>query len=908
MRFLKFVVAIIMLSVLTQVSATAQQDSIVLDKILSKSKAFSESRPVEKVYLHMDKPYYSVADTIWFKAYLTMEQNLPSLLSKIVYVDVMSSRDSLVQSIKLPVVNSVATGNIPLNQGVYKQGNYYFKAYTLWMLNFGEEYFYSKTIPIGEAIDKQLSTHFSYKTTQTEKNQTIEAIVQFKNRDGVAIANKPVNWNVTSNFDNVSKGKGTTDANGFLKVKIEARKNEPITNGELTTDLVMSESETLSAAFKLKPAKSTHDVQFFPEGGELVAGIATKVAFKAISAAGRGIDLKGTITDASGAVITNFTSAHLGMGAFFLNAESNKTYKANITFKDGTVKSYELPKAMASGLALQVTNTDPLIAGIKILANDAYLAANKNKSVFVVGTQGGIIYYAAKTRLNAVLTNAKIPKDQFPPGIIQITLFSDTGEPVSERLIFNAQKATVSVSLKTDLTAYKPRQKVKLTVNAKNDAAAVQGDFSISVIDEQKVPYDEDNEVTILSSLLLTSDLKGYVEKPNYYFNKPDEKKAADLDLLLLTQGFRRFNFKEVLDNKLAPITISPEQDMRITGTLRDRTGMPVKRGALRLTVTGSKYAAEATTNPTGVFVFPNLEIPDSSEVVINAKYSANGSSLMILLDGKPSAPLSKNLNPAEEVMNIDSALAPYLENSAKQYSYLRTLKEVKIEGAKVKRPSHSDHPNLSGLSNISGTTIEGERFKGCNSVAQCLQSMAVGLSYYENNFYVTRDYQNGNRTPVQIFLNATPIDYFGLTGVQASEIESVEVFTKDELGTVNRLYNTNGVLVINTKVTPKGTKISMEEFRKLIPEANLLKFKPKGFSKQREFYSPKYVNAPATYNYNDLRSTIYWNSKVATDATGTLSFEFYNGDGNGTYRAVIEGVDKTGNIFRSVYRYTVKK
>lgn len=908
MRLLNYLFALIVLFAFTVFSATAQQDSVILDNILNKSKTFSENRPVEKVYLHMDKPYYSVADTVWFKAYLTMEQNLPSLLSKIVYVDVMSSRDSLVQTIKMPVVNSVAAGNIPLNPGVFKQGNYYFKAYTLWMLNYGEEYFYSKTVPIGEAIDKQLSTHFSYKTTQTEKSQTIEAIVQFKNREGVAVANKPVTWNVTSNYDIVSKGKSTTDANGLLKVKVDARKNEPITNGELTTDLIMSEFETLTSSFKLKPASSTHDVQFFPESGELITGIATKVGFKAISTAGTGIDLKGTITDGSGAVITNFTSSHLGMGTFYLNPETGKSYKANVTFKDGSIKSYDLPKAIEAGVTLQVTNTDPLAANIKILANETFFNTNKNKSLFIIGTHGGIIYYAAKTRLNAQLTNAKIPKDQFPTGILQITLFSEAGEPVSERLIFNSAKATATVSLKTDLTAYKPRQKVKLTVHAKNEAASVAGNFSISVIDDQKVPYDEDKEVTILSSLLLTSDLKGYIEKPNYYFNKPDEKKIADLDILLLTQGFRRFNFKAILENKLPPVTILPEQDMRITGTLRDRTGMPVKRGALRLTVTGSKYAAEATTNPSGLFVFPNVSIPDSSEVVINAKYSANGSSLMILLDGQPSAPLTKNPNPAEEIINIDSALAPYLENSKKQYSYLRTLKEVKIEGTKAKRPSHADHPNLSGLSSISGIVIEGDRFKGCNSVAQCLQSMAAGLYYFENNFYVTRDYQNGNRTPVQIFLNATPIDYFGLTGIQASEIESVEVFTKDELGTVNRLYNTNGVLIINTKVTPKGTKISMEEFKKLIPEANLLKFKPKGFSKNREFYSPKYVNAPDTYNYNDLRSTIYWNPKVDTDATGTAAFEYYNGDGNGTYRAIIEGVDKAGNIYRSVYRYSVKK
>jgi len=907
MRFVKFVIALILFSTAAQSSLHAQQDSIVLDNIMNKSKKLAEERPTERVYVHFDKPYYSVADTIWFKTYLTMEQNLPSILSKIIYVDVINSSDSLVQSIKIPVVKGVATGNIPLTPGTYKQGNYYIKAYTLWMLNFGDNFFFTKTIPVGEAIDKQLNTHFSYKTTQTDKNQSIDAIIQFKNSENVVQANKTVNWRVTSNFDVVSKGKGTTDQNGILKIKIDSRKNEAITNGELITDMVLSETNTATSTFKLKPVKSVNDVQFFPEGGDLISGVASRIAFKAINGAGLGVDLKGTITDNGGNTLSNFTSTHLGMGSFYLNPESNKVYTANVTFKDGTTKSFELQKPIASGITLQVTNTDPLALNIKIFANETYFAANKGKMVFIVGSNGGIVYYAAKTKLNNLVTNAKIPKDKFPAGITQITLFSETGDPISERLAFNYPKNTVSVTLKTDLPAYKRRQKVKMTVTAKNGTVPMEGSYSISVTDDQKVPVNEDNEITILSSLLLTSDLKGYIEKPNYYFNKPDEKKISDLDVLLLTQGYRRFNFKDIMTAQFPPVTLLPEQDMRITGTLRDRTGMPVRKGALRLTVTGSKYAAETMTNNTGIFAFPNLNIPDSSEVVINAKYSANGSSLMILLDGQMAPPLTKNPEHLDEVVNIDSALAPYLNNSKKQYSYLRTLKEVKIEGAKVKRPSHADYPSLAGLSNITGTTIDGDRFQGCNMFALCLQTQAMGLTFFENNFYVTRDYNQGNKTPVQIFINGTPSDYFALTAVQSSEVESVEIFPRDELGTVNRLYGTNGVLVVNLKKAPKGTKMSLAEFKKLMPEANLLKFSPKGFSTQREFYSPKYINAANTYNFNDLRSTIYWNPKVVTDSTGVLSLEYYNGDGNGTYRAVIEGVDKDGNISRSVYRYSIK-
>lgn len=908
MRFIKFAIALILFSTLAHISAFAQQDSVVLDNIIKKTKKLTDERPVEKVYLHFDKPYYSVADTIWVKAYLTMEQNLLSQLSKIVYIDVINSKDSLVQTIKLPVVGGVATGNIPLSPTNYQQGNYYVKAYTTWMLNFSEDFFFNKTIAIGEAIEKQLNTHFSYKNTETDKTQVIDAVVQFKNRDNVAQGGKTVNWRLLSNYDIVAKGKGVTDQNGFLRIKIDPKKADKIRNGELITDISITEKDPITTSFRLRPSPpADYDVQFFPEGGDFITGIASRVGFKAIKSNGAGIDLKGAVVDNAGNKLMDFSSSHLGMGSFYLNAEAGKTYKANVTFNDGSTKSFELPKPVQSGIVAQVNNTDTLAFNLKIIANDAYFEANKNKNLFIVATNGAIIYYAAKTKLNTQVTAAKIPKDKFPAGIVQITLFSDTGEPVSERLAFNYAPNAVKLSLKTDLASYKPRQKVKLAVSAKNGAQFADGNFSVAVTDEQKVPVDENSETTILSSLLLTSDLKGYIEKPNYYFNKTNAKKLADLDVLMLTQGFRRYSYKEILAGKLPPVTFLPEQSMAITGTLRDRTGMPVRKGNLRLTVPGTRIGVETLSSPSGIFAFQNLNIPDSSEVVINAKYNPNGNNLMIVLDGQPAPQLTKNPYQAEEITNIDSTMSAYLNNSKRQYSYLRTLKEVKIEGAKAKRPTHADYPALSGLSSISGTLIEGDRFKGCNMLTLCLQTMATGLIFYENNFYVNRDYQQGSRVPVQIFLNGMPIDYFGLASVQSADVENVEVFTKDELGTVNRMYNTNGVLVVNTKKIPKGTKMSMEEFKKLIPDPSMLKFSPKGFSKQRDFYSPKYVNAAATYNFNDLRSTIYWNPKVVTDASGALSLEFYNADGKGTYKAVIEGVDKNGNVGRYVYRYTVK-
>jgi hypothetical protein len=907
MRYFKIVIALLFFSIGLHFSALSQQDTTVLKSILEKTKRLSETQPIEKVYVHFDKPYYSVADTIWFKAYLTSEQNMPSQLSKVVYVDVMNSQDSLITSIKLPVANSVAAGNIPLDPGTFKQANYYVKAYTVWMLNSSPDYFFTKTIAIGDAVDKKLLTNIRYNTTLSDKTQTIKARIQFKNEDKIAYANKPVNWRLVSAYDVVSKGRGTTDANGFLNVEITARKDAAIKSGELITDLAGADKEVLTSSFSIKPQTGENDLQFFPEGGEFYRGMPTQIAFKAIKPNGMGIDLTGAIIDGEGNQVTTMKSSHLGMGSFYLNAEANKTYKAKVTFKDGTTKTVDIPQPKESGINLQINNSSPQAINVKLVANQGYFDANKGKALYLVAQHNNIVYYAAQTVLQNQVTAAKIPKDKFPSGIVQISLFSAAGEPVSERLAFVMHPDALKLTVKTDLPAYKARGKVKMTVAAADSTKKVAGDFSVTVIDEQKVPSDEDAETTILSSLLLTSDLQGYIERPNYYFNKTDDKKLADLDVLMLTQGYRRFTYKEILANKFPPVLYFPEQGMEITGTLRDRTGMPVKKAPLRLTVTGKTYSAETITSPSGLFAFKNLNIPDSSEVVVSAKYNANGHNMMIMVDPAPSPANVKNQNMADEVLNIDSNLSSYLNNSKKQYSYLRTLKEVVITGAPIKKVTHADYSSLASLSMMADHLIDGERLKDCRDLITCLKTMATGLTFMDENFYVTRSYNAGDRTPVQIFLGGSPVDLFSVNSVNGSEIESVEVFLKDELGTVFRTYNTNGVVSINLKKVKK-TKMSMADLKKMLPQDNVIKFTPQGYSKQREFYAPKYTAAPGSYNRTDLRSTIYWNPKVVTEpVTGVSTFEFYNADGKGSYKAVVEGIDKDGNIGRSVFRYTVK-
>ncbi len=905
MKSIQLFFTVFICSMLISFTGYAQQDSINLNTILGKVKKLTDEQPIEKIYLHFDKPYYAVADTIWFKAYATIEQNLPSPFSKIVYVEVFNAKDSLIRTVKLPLKSSVAYGNIPLNMQNFKQGNYYIRAYTQWMLNFSEDYHFTKNIPIGEAIDKDLITNITYSNEEVDKSFKTIARIQFKDLNKKAHANKVVNWSVLSNYDVVTKGKGTTDQNGFLTITVNSKAGELITKGNIITTINTSEKEIANAIFDLKQSTNAIDFQFFPEGGSLIAGIPNQIGFKAINASGLSVDLKGSIL-ADNAEITTIANSHAGMGSFYITPEEGKNYTAKLTFKDGTIKTYPLPKANSSGITLQITNQTPELINLKVIANLPYFEANKGKSLFVVAQNNNVVYYAAKAVLTNQLISVRIPKKDFPPGIVQITLFNAENNPLSERLSFVMPTNGLNLTVKTDLPAYKTRQKVKMTVNAKANNLPIVGDFSVSVTDEQKVPVDENSETTILSSLLLTSDLKGYIEKPNYYFNKTDDKKIADLDKLMLTQGYRRFSYKEILADRFPTISYLPEQGISLTGTLRDLTGMPVRKGALRLMVPGKPISAELVTTNLGVFNFQNLVFPDSSQVVISAKYNPNAANMMIIMDGMPTPIPGKNKNVVDEVKNIDTVLSAYLNNSQKQYRYLRTLKEVVIKGAPVKRVSHRDHSALSGLSPNADHLIEADAFAGCaGMLLDCVRSRATGLTFDQDKFYVSRDYNQGGRTPVQVFLNNFPVEPRDINSVNLVELESVEVFLTDQLGTVDRAYGTKGVLVINTKKPATGTKISRQELLDMIPKKNIITISPMGYSKEREFYSPKYLpNAPISST--DLRTTIYWNPKVITDATGNFSFDFFNADGKGSYRAVVEGFDKNGNIGRVVYRYKV--
>jgi TonB-dependent SusC/RagA subfamily outer membrane receptor len=317
--------------------------------------------------------------------------------------------------------------------------------------------------------------------------------------------------------------------------------------------------------------KDSLSVQFFPEGGELVDGLFSRVAFKAIGSDGFSREVSGTIVDKDNNPVTDFRSQHAGMGFFILQPVAGNTYTAVIKLPGGGQQRVLLPAAQQQGYVLSVNqNKDNVFVSIAA-------AGMPGGEVTLVAQAGNVIKYSGTSDLANGGATSIIPKSRFPGGIVQFTLFSPQFQPVAERLVFIRNAGDhLNIKVMPDKAGYQTRDKVHLNVEVTSqDGKPVVGSFSMAVTDEGALPYSEADEKTIFSNLLLSADLKGYIEHPNYYFTDVNPDKDQQLDNLLLTQGWRRFVWKDILNHTLPALAYQPEGGMGLSGQVLTNKGQP---------------------------------------------------------------------------------------------------------------------------------------------------------------------------------------------------------------------------------------------------------------------------------------------------------------------------------------------
>ncbi|QKJ29562.1 TonB-dependent receptor plug domain-containing protein [Mucilaginibacter mali] len=794
----------------------------LLDALLAKIEKRAADYPQEKIHLHLDKPYYSIGEDMWFKAYVVdAAGNMLSDRSKILYIDLLDDRDSVKQTLLLPLMNGTASGNVHLNDSLLSAGKYHICAYTKWMQNFGSEYFFRKDISIVNA----------------------------------------------------------------LKGVVNSASEKRINNKNLAT---------------------VADVQFFPEGGHLVSGIRTKIGFKALKPDGLGEDISGYIVEeGSTGHVADFKSEHAGMGVFALMPVTGKSYNAIIKHADGSEKRYPLPKADESGYVLNMNHVGADSLSVKISTSTGLIA---DKEAILIAQCNGIVKLAAKPKLDNTGNLSYISTKKFPTGIVQFTLFSPEMKPVAERLVFVQHNDQLSADVKTDKPEYPKRGKVNIGLDVTNVyEEAVIGSFSVAVTDEGKVSTDENNETTILSNLLLTSDIKGYIEQPNYYFNLQNPDRSKYLDLLLLTQGWRRFSWADLLTDKYPAIKYQPEQSLAVTGSVLTLGNKPVPKAKVNLIARsgGGLIMLNTVADDQGHFAFTGLDIADSTKVMVKATRANNGTQVKTVIDRKPRLNYAGNYS----ALYINSTgLDNYLQQTRNQFTEMSklgliknaiALKEVNIKAVRerdkftmAKMIPHSSNLDPGNADYV----IKQDKLEQETYLTDALATIP-GLEVKKNGIYSTRASSLGGAKPMAIILDGARIPAGVMSSINPFDLAGIEVL----VGASRAIYGSegsSGVIIITTK--RGGENDSPPNI------FNIAHYTPQGYAAVKQFYSPAY-DTPNQTKMADLRSTIYWNPDVVTGSDGKANFSFYNADGTGTYKVTIEGMDTKGGLLRKTFTYVVK-
>jgi hypothetical protein len=490
----------------------------------------------------------------------------------------------------------------------------------------------------------------------------------------------------------------------------------------------------------------------------------------------------------------------------------------------------------------------------------------------------------------------QISESLLPGGIVSLSVIDSLGNIYCERLSFVRDFNFPTVSMQADKPVYSKRELVNLDFNVLSQQGnPVKGNFAISVTDQQTVKQDSlaDN---IISNLLLTSDIKGYVEEPEAYFADNKAVTREKTDILMLTQGWRRFNTADIVKASYQQPKFYLEAGQVLSGKVMNLFNKPSKKCGIIMISSYDSNVKLAKTDSLGRYSIDGIQFPDSSSFILKAKKKKTLGDVEIIPDSdvfpKPTVyiptPLKANVATVEQDEYFKQSKEKYFTEGGMR---VVNLGEVTVKAAKIE---HNFINSLfpPGFEDALVTSEKMKQFPGQN-IFDILSITTAGFTFVKNvkkedGTFGTRFSIDGTLCDPTVFVDDNrwvgSID--DLNFLNSDEVESISVF----------------------KITPTvpGIAIAIRlkkwEDRKSQMPISLTKVTPLGYQKPAEFYVPKYnVDSVRLSDKADLRTTIYWNPKLETNDNGNVHVSFYTADKANNYSVVMEGLSIGGEICRYV-------
>lgn len=888
---------------------------------------YTQRRPQEKVYLHQDKSFYFTGDTLWMSAYIVDAQtHQPSELSKLLYIELIDEDQQIRKQLHLPAQEGKAKGRFVM-EPFLTPGKYRLRAYTRLMADADPAYFFNQYFEIGGIGQSPTTVKLTYENKKATAQETVGYQLKLSDDKAAQLAGKKVAVTIKTAGKTYQNRVLKTDAQGNIQGELSLPATEKAAYLEIVAKSPRKNKEgNFSKSFFIPINRQRPAVQFFPEGGDLVTGFSNQVAFKAVNAQGWGVDVKGYIVDDKDNKVVDFQSQHAGMGKFSLKPAKKRKYSAIITQANGVQQKIPLPEAKENGFILHINNDSEDFLAITLRSG-----TSKKQNFSLIGhSRGKPVYTYSGTLQKKKAFTLKIAKSTLPSGIVLFTLFDKNFQPRGERLAFINNAKQLQIDLETNKTNYQPRAKVemRLKVNSRKfDTVATA--LSLAVVsDEFSIPVA--NQTNILSNLLLTSDLKGFVENPGFYFKNNQLTTRQALDLLMLTQGWRRFTWDKVLNDQQAPPKINIEQGLAISGKITTKSGKPVANGIVTVLAPKVNLAQTAISDEKGRFAFKNLFLYNFTKVVIKATNAKGKSNVKVVLD-KNHTPVKIDIQqPYNQFIAFKNGQASSIEQyQIKQLKKKELLDEVTVT-AKRRKAKKLPKRRTGQLHNkpTHRLNMENVTSYGANNLLDYLQNKFPGVKVVQAQHSDVDEFGNlvngiaqpmilirnsnssfvGLSTPGSVreaadsqsdieplyLLDGTPVDIFTLLNIPIENIAQVDILSSTQ-SAIYGMAARNGVVAVFTKLgrgyIPSGRPASGKGLMKFVFS--------EGYHQTREFYVPPYrLDSFRKLRLPDERTTLYWNPHIKVK-NGEAEVSFYTADQPGRYKVIVEGLSKQGEIAR---------
>ena len=835
--------------------------------------------PQEKIHVMTDRGAYLAGDTLRFRAWVVdAATHQPVSASKFVYVELLSPTDSICERVKIHQDdNGIFQGYLHIPDDL-PEGRYQLTAYTLFMQSVGAEYFYRQPVDVAGLMS--LRQHMTARCVRFD--QEVEVTLHYTDLSG-----EPSRYDYFGYLNQYGYMKSLGSGNGEAHLTLKGK--------EAQQPFVLVEIDGYAKYIPLPTSRKVM-VDFYPEGGYLVPGVENTVAFKMHDPNNLTVRTSGELVDEQGQVITSLFAEHDGMGVVRFTPQTTGRYTARWRDNFDEYVTFDLPHVRPEAAVVQVRRSDD--GQVLVQAAGVHIAG----AVLVLHQRGRLITASS----DAITMN----DNDFSPGVVQALLIDSDGHCLSERLFFAGQGTLAAAQVKTAQPIYDNREAVKVSVDLSNLATLTEGgDCAVVVVDNRAAMTSESD---IWSNLLLQSELRGNIHNPGYYFEHGDsvdvEERACHLDMLMLTQGWRRYDIPRVLKGLIAEPQYPIEVSQVVTGrVLSEWRKKPVAGAVVSLIIPKMKFATVAETDSLGSFSIPVPLMPDGVDCVVLAENEKGKK--------QSNLELAQEQNPDTYYL-IDASTSNGMTADVQEEQAWRLVGEgdwrhVMLDELVVKAARRLRKPSVE--SNRFFTADDISRL-GITSVDGALR--AIGVTNFEkvnilidgeplSDLYFTdsesfrdaltissKDYKNQNYKMQRISSNLLKM----WTNYDMAEVSIADGFiSMQNVDYIDFSRGRRGVITVNFSSKPHSSKVWKEPSR-FVKIAH-----PMGAQQPVEFYSPRYDQGDCGIEPgNDFRRVLCWNPCVKVGQDGKANYEFYCNDAPHTsYTIMIEGVTPSGDLIR---------